>query len=166
MWNEAEVEAELERRLKKQKEVVADAVESLRPELREMSERIQDSNHVKAELKEEFGSQLRQTNLSLKTLTDEVRATNSRLEAHAGQRTHAGVASLITEFGVDNMSLEQKQALAGVLGAAVRDGQGAARRAAWIGFSTQVVSAVAGAVVALAAVLALMANGTIQVHHP
>lgn len=131
---------------------------ALKPQLEGMRRDIQTSNHLKAE----FGEQLR-------TLTTEVRQTNTKLDIHIGRRAHDREEQLLVDLGVDTLSLEEKKAFPDVLRSAVDADKTVAHRAIWIPLATNIASAIAGSIVAVAAVLALIANGTIQLgvsHHP
>lgn len=175
---EEELEVLVEQRLAERKKVVEEVVAALQPQLEGIRKEAASANHVKRTL----GRQLS----SLERL---VKQTNAELGKHVVLPAHPGTQATIErmdealdkgeqmaeQFGIENLSLEQKQALPGMLRNYVNEGidrqkgdRRANRQAVWIQLASTVVASVAGAVVALAAILSLMANGTVQVgvHHP
>jgi len=169
----------VEQRMAERRKVAEEVVAILEPKLEGIRREAATANHVKRTL----GRQLAR-------LERLVTATNGQLIAHSAMAAHPGTAEVIgrmeealekgedlaEQFGVQDLSLEQKQALPAVLKNAVNDqvdrqkgDRRAKGRAVWIQLASTVVASVAGAIVAAAAILSLIANGTVQVgvnHHP
>lgn len=111
-YSEAEIQAIVRERVAERKEFVAEALESIRPELERVAEEIGAANHVKHEL----GG-------LIEDLTNEVRETNSKLERHISEDAHKYGTELIRDMGLRELSLAEKQAVRAVLGQAVDDGK-------------------------------------------
>lgn len=119
-----QLEQLVSKRVAERKEVLAEVVAELEPALEAMRREIAGANHVKRTL----GRQLAR-------LTGLVEQTNAQLQAHIALPAHSGTQSqidhirqeldngtqLAEEFGLDNTSLEERQALPEVLGEHVRE---------------------------------------------
>jgi hypothetical protein len=168
----------VEQRMAERRKVAEEVVAILEPKLEGIWREAATANHVKRTL----GRQL--TNLERL-----VKQTNAELGKHVILSAHPGTADVIDrmeealdkgeqlteQFGVEDLSLEQKQALPGILREYVTDqvdrqkgDRRSSRRAGMYQLVATIVASVAGAVVAVAAILSLVANGTVQVgvHHP
>lgn len=168
----------VEQRMAERRKVVEEVVAALQPVLDGIRKEASSANHVKRTLGRELAN-----------LTRQVKQTNAELGKHVVMAAHPGTADAIDrmeealdkgeqlteQFGVEDLSLEQKQALPGLLREYVTDQVGrqkgdrrATQRAVWIQMISTVVASLAGAIVAVAAILSLIANGTVQVgvHHP
>lgn len=156
MVSEEDLEQLVAKRLKERKEIINEAVGALRPELDAMRREISAANHVKREL----GGQM-------KSLAREVRKTNIELLRHASLQSHSGTEAelasiraeleegnaLIEEFGINELSAEQKRAFPSVLKSFVtsrdqdrEDARKENRRQTWIHALSAFGAAIAGAV--------------------
>jgi len=168
----------VEQRMAERRKVVEEVVAALQPLLEGIRREASSANHVKRTLGRELAN-----------LTRQVKQTNAELGKHMVLAAHPGTAEVIDrmedaldkgeqlteQFGVDELSLEQKQALPGLLKEYVTDqldrqkgDRRSTRRASLYQLVATTVASVAGAIVAIAAILSLVANGTVQVgvHHP
>ncbi len=168
----------VEQRMSERRKVVEEVVTALQPLLEGIRKEASSANHVKRTLGRELAS-----------LTRQVKQTNAELGKHVVLAAHPGTAEVIDrmeealdkgeqlteQFGIEDLSLEQKQSLPGMLSAFITErvdrqkgDRRSTRRAGTYQLIATVVASVAGAVVAVAAILALVANGTVQVgaHHP
>ena len=164
MVSEAELEAIVAKRLKERADVIAEVKAALKPELEQMSDRIDDSNHVKQvmtsqirELKDELKGELVELNAA-------VRLSQRRIEEHARLNAHPGdpAVEAIKDLGLPGLSLEEKKALPAVLEQHVRTQDDRAEidrrhidRRAWLHlvltFGATLIGAAVGAVTIAAA---------------
>jgi len=163
-------------RIKDRQGIIDEVVTALKPELEGMRREISSANHVKRTL----GRQLT-------GLTALVRQSNAELRTHSALPFHPQGADLvddlseesrkglelIEQFGVAELSLEQKQALPEVLDEHVRmkqeRRQGDRRernKQAWLLVVSQFVGAIAGALVAAASIVAYLHATASQGVHP
>jgi hypothetical protein len=122
--SDEELEQLLAKRLAERKEIINEAVSALEPKLEQLRREISAANHIKGTL----GRQLNR-------LERAVLQTNAELGKHVVLPSHPGEADTIArfeealdkgeqltaQFGVEALSLEQKQALPGMLQAYVTD---------------------------------------------
>jgi hypothetical protein len=158
----------VEQRMAERKKVVDEVVAALQPHLEGIRKEAASANHVKRTL----GRQL----ASLERL---VKQTNAELGRHVTLPAHPGTADVVqrmddalergeeltAQFGVDSLSLEQKQALPWLLKNYVNEQterQAIDRRARRRSAVTQVVTTflgtVFGAIAAIAAILTYLAQ--------
>ena len=126
MVSEEDLEQLVAKRLKERKEIINEAVTALEPTLEGLRKEISAANHVKLPL----GRQLTRVERLLRQTMAEVRA-HADLPFHpAGSDTIETLTAeaqkgleLLEQFGVEDLSLEQKQALPEVLDEHVRNKQ-------------------------------------------
>jgi hypothetical protein len=168
MVSEQELEQLIAKRLKERQEIINEAVGALRPELDRMSREIASANHIKQTL----GKQVLE-------LTREVRKTNLELTNHAALKAHPGTAAdiaeireelaegegIMQEFGIKDLSAEQRKAFPSVLKGFVvkreeerKEQQTELRRQAWIHVGSSFISALLGAATTAAAVIGWIAT--------
>lgn len=173
-YTDEELEELFDQRLKQRKDLITEAVGALRPELEGMRKEISSANHVKRTL----GRQLT-------ALSRLVQQTNAELGRHVVLPAHPGTAEAIArmedvldkgealteEFGVEQLSLEQKQALPGMLRDYVNDqverkklDRRDSRRRAWLQVASAFAGSVAGAIAATVSILTYLAKT--GGHHP
>lgn len=119
-----QLEALVNKRLAERKEAIAEVLSELQPTLDGMRREIANANHIKRTL----GRQLTRVENLVTQTAAEVR-THAQLPFHpAGTETIQNLTTdaqqgieLLEQFGVENLSLEEKQALPSVLGGYVRD---------------------------------------------
>ena len=176
MVSEQELEGLIAKRLKERQEIINEAVNALKPELKAMRDEIAAANHVKQTLGRDINR-----------LSREVRATNRELTQHVALAGHPGTEAAVAEikeemdkgeelmqdFGINDMSAEQRRAFPVVLKTFVNAGEQskkqdrmAERRRVWIQLLTSFVSAVVTAVVVISAFLAWLAAHPLVVSKP
>jgi hypothetical protein len=172
MVSEDQLEALIAKRLKERQEIISEAVTALKPELDRMSREIASANHIKRTL----GSQIR-------TLSRAVRTTNLELRQHSALRGHPGTEAEITEikqeleqgeelmqqFGITDLSTEQRKAFPAVLKAFVvtsdeqlKQEADDRKRQAWIHVGSSFLSALLGAVAAATGFIAWLSAHPIK----
>jgi len=159
-------------RLKDRQGIIDEVVTALKPELEGMRREISSANHVKRTL----GRQLTGLTVLVKQSNAEMR-THAALPFHPQGADIVGDLSeesskgleLIEQFGIAELSLEQKQALPEVLEEHVRMKQERRqvdrrerRKQAWLLVASQFVGAIAGALVAAASIVAYLHATTPQ----
>lgn len=149
-----QLEALVAKRLKERAEIISEAVTALKPELDRMSKQIQAANHVKRTIGKQITG-----------LTALVKQTNSKLELHAVAPSHEVIGATFQELGINEMSLEQKQALGEMTEQHVRtrdsrvelDRRGGRRRSL-LQLGLTFVATLAGALVAATTIAAFLGH--------
>ena len=176
MVSEQELESLISKRLKERQEIINEAVKALRPELAAMREEIAAANHIKQTLGRDINR-----------LSREVRATNRQLTQHAALPGHPGTEAavaqikeemekgedLMEEFGISDMSTEQRRAFPVVLKTFITAGEQAKkqdrmseRRQVWIHLAASFMSALVTAIVVISAFLAWISQHPLVVTRP
>lgn len=167
MVSEAELEQLIAKRLKERQEIISEAVTALKPHLDRMSDEIASANHIKQTLGRDINR-----------LSREVRATNRGLAEHVALPGHPGTHAIVLEiqkdlergedlmdeFGISDLSAEQRAAFPSVLKAFVvtsaeqkKAERQAERRQVWIHLATSFMSALVTAIVVITGFVAWLA---------